>query len=652
MPLPAPNLDDRRFQDLVDDAKRLVQQRCPEWTDHNVSDPGVTLIETFAYMVDQLLYRLNRVPDRTYVKFLELIGERLFPPVAAEVPLTFWLSAPQQTTITIPEASQASTMRSEAEDPVIFTTAESLGIVPCSLSRTATQSTNEDTQDTTRSLVTGTGFFCFTEPPNPGDIVYFGLSNAVPSCVLSLRVTCHIEGIGVDPNDPPIVWEAWNGQTWLECEVERDTTGGLNRPGEILIHIPKTHTESVIVEATAGWVRARLVPAEEGQAFYTHAPQIDRVEASTVGGTVGAVNATPVDLESIGISDGVPGQRFPLQRDPVAHAGPETAVQVAEDGWQTWTRVPHFADSEPEDRHFVLDEVASEVVFGPAIRLADGSLKQYGAVPPKGAAMRLSRYRVGGGARGNVAPRTVSVLKSSIPFVSRVENRRFAAGGQNPETIENAKERVQIALRTRHRAVTADDYEYLALEAAPEIARARCLPVAPDGEDAGTVRLLLVPHVDESQLELEIADLMPQPETLERVREYLDERRCVGSRLVVAPASYQGITIVARLLARPHYNADELAATATDVLYAHFHPLHGGPTGTGWPFGQNITLGQVYALLQQVPGCAFVEEAHLFAANPITGERGPDVHRVEVVPKATVFSHEHQIRVDVPEEDG
>ena len=74
MPLPVPNLDDRRFQDLVDDAKRLVQRRCPEWTDHNVSDPGVTLIETFAFMVDQLLYRLNRVPDRHYLKFLDLIG--------------------------------------------------------------------------------------------------------------------------------------------------------------------------------------------------------------------------------------------------------------------------------------------------------------------------------------------------------------------------------------------------------------------------------------------------------------------------------------------------------------------------------------------------------------------------------------------------
>ena len=88
MALPVPNLDDRRFQDLVDDAKRLVQQRCPEWTDHNVSDPGVTLIELFAWMTDQLLYRVNRVPDRNYVKFLELIGIRLFPPSAARGEVT------------------------------------------------------------------------------------------------------------------------------------------------------------------------------------------------------------------------------------------------------------------------------------------------------------------------------------------------------------------------------------------------------------------------------------------------------------------------------------------------------------------------------------------------------------------------------------
>src|SRR5260370_22802708 len=98
--LVAPNLDDRRFQDLVDDAKRLVQQRCPDWTDHNVSDPGVTLIEAVAAMGDQLLYRLNRVPERNYLRFLDLLGLRPFPATAAPAHVTFWPSAPRPETRT------------------------------------------------------------------------------------------------------------------------------------------------------------------------------------------------------------------------------------------------------------------------------------------------------------------------------------------------------------------------------------------------------------------------------------------------------------------------------------------------------------------------------------------------------------------------
>src|SRR5438067_13112191 len=105
MALPVPNLDDRRFQDLVDDAKRLVQQRCPEGTDHNVSDPGVTLIETFAWMTDQLLYRLNRVPELNYVKFLELLGVTLLPPTAASADVPLGQSMAQSTSIAVEAGS-------------------------------------------------------------------------------------------------------------------------------------------------------------------------------------------------------------------------------------------------------------------------------------------------------------------------------------------------------------------------------------------------------------------------------------------------------------------------------------------------------------------------------------------------------------------
>src|SRR3954451_12971284 len=115
MSLPTPNLDDRTSQHLVDEAKRYVQRRCPTWTNHNVSDPGVTLIEAFAWMTDVLLYRLNRVPERVYVKFLDLIGLTLFPPTAAQVDVTFRLSAAQETTLRIPRGTVVSTPRSAIE---------------------------------------------------------------------------------------------------------------------------------------------------------------------------------------------------------------------------------------------------------------------------------------------------------------------------------------------------------------------------------------------------------------------------------------------------------------------------------------------------------------------------------------------------------
>src|SRR3954468_536982 len=120
MALPVPNLDDRRFQDLVDDAKRMVQRRCPEWTDHNVSDPGVTLIETFAFMTDQLLFRLNQVPERMYVKFLEMIGLRLLPATPSRAPVTFWLSAPAATSVGIPTGTTVATLRTESEESIVF----------------------------------------------------------------------------------------------------------------------------------------------------------------------------------------------------------------------------------------------------------------------------------------------------------------------------------------------------------------------------------------------------------------------------------------------------------------------------------------------------------------------------------------------------
>lgn len=647
MALPTPQLDDRRFQQLVDEAKAMVQVNCPEWTDHNVSDPGVTLIETFAFMVDQLIYRLNRVPERNFVKFLELIGVRLFPATAARVPLTFWLSAPQETTITVPEGAVAASERTETDDAIAFSTLSSLPIVACSFTRAATHVEGGDVVDTTEVLALHEGFSCFSQPPRPGDVLLVGLCDPVPSCAVRLRVACSIEGVGVDPDDPPLAWQAWCGSDWEACEVSLDDTGGLNREGQIVLHVPARHVASVMGGERAGWLRARVTPPVVNQPFYSASPRITAISAETIGGTVAAVNSEEVAGEVLGLSEGVAGQRFALAHLPVAASEGPLQLEVAGgDGWQRWEEVTSFAESGPADRHFVLDEVAGEVELGPAVREPDGSLRHYGAVPPKGAPIRIVSYRCGGGRRGNVAKGALSVMKTTVPFVGRVENRLPAAGGVDAETIDAAKVRGPILLRTRNRAVTAEDYEQLAREAAPEVARVACIPATSEAE-AGGVRLLVVPAAAASaDGRLRFEQLVPSEETLARIGAALDERRCVGARLVVEPPRYQGITVVARLRASPRASATRLVHTALSALHRYFNPLVGGPERQGWPFGRPVHVGEVYAVLQRLTGCEFVEDARLFAADPLTGQRGESTQRVDLDAGSLVFSYEHQIRAE------
>jgi hypothetical protein len=79
MPIPIPNLDDRRFTDLVSEGRAMIPRLAPEWTNHNPSDPGITLVELFAWLTESLLYDLNQVRDESYAAFLALIDSPIQP---------------------------------------------------------------------------------------------------------------------------------------------------------------------------------------------------------------------------------------------------------------------------------------------------------------------------------------------------------------------------------------------------------------------------------------------------------------------------------------------------------------------------------------------------------------------------------------------
>jgi hypothetical protein len=101
MPLQIPNLDDRRYQDLLDEALARVPVHNPEWTNFNKSDPGVTLLELFAFLTENLLYRCNQIPERNRRKFLQLLGVPLQPASSAVGLVTFTNDRGPQETITL-----------------------------------------------------------------------------------------------------------------------------------------------------------------------------------------------------------------------------------------------------------------------------------------------------------------------------------------------------------------------------------------------------------------------------------------------------------------------------------------------------------------------------------------------------------------------
>jgi predicted phage baseplate assembly protein len=207
--------------------------------------------------------------------------------------------------------------------------------------------------------------------------------------------------------------------------------------------------------------------------------------------------------------------------------------------------------------------------------------------------------------------------------------------------VRDAALRGPLLLRTRDRAVTAEDYEVLTREAAPEIARVRCVPA---GAGSAAVRVLVVPSVGTHE-ESDFAALQPSADVRGRIERFLEERRCVGARVSVEPPYYQGVTVVAQLKAKAGTPEDVLRTRSVQALYDYFNPVSGGPDGEGWPFGRPVQSGEVFAVLQRLTGVELVEEIKLFGANPVTGERGNAVARLDLPPNGLAFSYGHQVRV-------
>ena len=518
MRLPEIQLDDRRFQDLVSEARLKINRACPEWTEHNVSDPGITLIELFAWMTEMTIYRLNRVPDKLHVALLDLLGIRLDGPTAARTDVRFRLASAPEEPVEIPGGeTEIATPRTPNEESIVFQVDEDFTIPAMRPSAYVVQRGNQIKDVGVadgEARPQGADQLPFGAPPAVGDALYLGFDQPIGRLLLQVDVDAsQARGAGVNPEDPPLRWEVSQPEGgWEEAEVLEDLTGGFNYgSGPVELQCPERSAVQPLGGHRMHWIRCRIDDrTRHGGAAttYSHPPEIYSITATPIGALLPATHAAQVEEELLGLSDGTPGQVLPLRHSPVLKpgVGETLEVQDPESGdWSTWELREDFVSSTEFDRHFCLDQVSGDVELGPAIRETDGGWTQYGAVPPKGAVLRFTRYRHGGGRRGNITAGALAVLRATIPGVDSVTNPKPAVGGVDAEALEHARQRASMEIRTRYRAVTAEDFEFLAGEASPRVARAVCVPPG----DGGAVPLHIVPHVFPADRQLAYDQLAP-----------------------------------------------------------------------------------------------------------------------------------------------
>jgi predicted phage baseplate assembly protein len=659
--LPEIQLDNRGFQELVSEARTRIAQRCPEWTEHNVSDPGITLIELFAWMTEMTTYRLNRVPDKIYVRLLELLGVPLRPATPARTMIRFQLSAPPVEPLTIAAGeTEVGTIRTASEESVVFEVAESRTIEPL---HPIAYVVHRDGQvrnvavDAGIARPVGPDRAAFSAVPVPGDAIHLGFDTELSRLLIRVEVEAEpARGAGVDPRRPPLRWELATGERatgelrWEPVTVLDDSTGGFNfGSGEVLLELAIDSQRLPLGGQRLHWLRCRVATLQEsGGAAYERPPEVSTITAAPIGATLLSRHAEHVDDEVIGESDGTPGQTFTVLRPPMLAPSADEWLEVRDHErgrWLRWGVVESFVDCGPDDRAYVCDAATGTIELGPAVRQADGDWRHYGAVPPKGATLRLSRYRYGGGLRGNVAAGTLTVLKAGPAGIAAVTNPSAARGGVDPEQLDSVRQRGAMEIRARHRAVTAEDFEHLAREASPRVGRAVCVP--PDEGNAVAVRIL--PRVHPADRRLDYDELQPPVDLLEAVAAHLDDRRLLGATLHVAPVRLRGVSVVVELQTEPLADLVRIREQTLRELYRYLNPLVGGTPGelgTGWEFGRTLNQGELYGVVHGVAGVEYVRLLRIYRADLVSGRQQPEPAGSHIVlePDETIASGVHIVK--------
>lgn len=663
MPLPLPDLDDRRFDDLVAEARARLQSHLPELTQIAPGDPVHALVDLFAWMTETVIYRANLIPERQRLAFLNLLQLPLRPAVPARGLVA--IDSPRRSDL--PAVLAAESLLRAGD--VRFTTVGELQPAPLALAvvikRELDAAALAAAGVTKKQLISLYGANPLAFQPTtlvPGrdplsldgsldQAFYLALATPERLAERAAAIRENLAGItlniglapadeiageimpdpaqGIDQarTDPlrrQLEWDlAWQpgageGIEYLPLEVVDDSSDGGRKAGVARLRLPRDDRFLAAAFADdpqfAGFDDSPPEPpAEIGVErllfwLRLRCPDEPKLTLGWIGiNAVEVIGQGVVRDRMLGVGTGRPDQEIAL---PDADIDLSTlAVEVeAVNAFARWTQVAHFAASGPDDSVYTADAAAGVIRFGDGIR---------GRRPAANAGIRAAYYRYGGGAAGNLPAASIKELHGGSSRL-KVRHEWPTKGGIDAESIGAAEQRIPAFLTHRDRAVTGADFEALARDnPVNPVARARAVPGFLPGTTLATARTDIPGVVSVFVLPPARPALgaAPQPSAglLKDVWRWLDARTLIGTELYVLSPQFRPISLALALeVIDPRTERQVIRAVETALVEYLWALAPGGPAGTGWPLGRAVELNELRTIAGRVDGIESVNQAALY----------------------------------------
>jgi hypothetical protein len=617
-----PRLDTVEFDQLVEQARGDIPRYAPDWTDHNLHDPGMTLIDLLAWIVDQQVYRTGFVGGRHRRAFAALLGQRPSGPEPAR-----GLVWPNHRVIEGRFLAAGSEVICLQHPDLPFTLD-----LPLTLDRPGDAADQQPSVYVSTAVLTGVGLTVDgVERPAPsfpadGGSWALGSGGGLAGTVLSLRFDRPLGppareaavSLGIEVAPPPGPALSEGDRPWgpvgywyrvgaaqpVELRVLHDGTAGLAASGAVLLEIPPAG-------AAGGGCELRL---SFDRGFFPVPPAIRDV----------AVNALPVvqrqQVPARLLTDGTgqPDQTVELDTTGLVRPpsrAPDGPVLEIEVGGERWEEQPDLARSGPGDPHYVVRP--DQLLFGNGL---NGRRPELGAPI---AHTELARTR---GAAGKAR----QGLSWSVPALGADGagyggNHQPMTGGADATGAEALTVLAREAAIRRSALLTDDELVKAARDLAG-MAVGRAQVVAgfdrrlPDRRVDGVRTLVVVPHqVAQGGADRPPGRRLVAQDYLTEVARRLGPGRVLGERLVVQGPVTVAVDLWLTITTEPWTVAADVATAVEQAIGDRLSVVARSDAVEPWPMGRDLTISEVEAIAANVPGVADVQAVRVAIAGHAPG---------------------------------